>query len=172
MIILASVQRLGTVFKSPISCFLHNNVSYTERLRQSATTLKQLTGKVDHIDHLVGSWRSHGHHLTCSTHPQKLTWNVTKSSRCQVNPGPSLIEHLLDVTEQVRSTEGRPWTGLWCIKALTQGLCKVADTRAWLNPLGGATVDRTCPGLPSLIGIWNIWRPGGHLEVFVKFFGQ
>lgn len=42
--------------------FLPNNVSYTERLHQSATTLKQLTGKVDHIDPLVTiPWVLAGH---------------------------------------------------------------------------------------------------------------
>lgn len=165
MIILASVQRLGTVFKSPISCFLHNNVSYTERLRQSATTLKQLTGKVDHIDHLVGSWRS----PLDAQHPSTKT-DLECDKELKVSGQPRSQSDRASVgcdgTSPIHRGPTLDRTWLWCIKALTQGLCKVADTRACLNPLGGATVDRTCPGLPSLIGIWNIWRPGGHLEVF------
>lgn len=79
--------------------FLHNNVSYTERLHQSATTLKQLTGKVDHIDPLVTIpwvlaviWTP----LDTQHHYTKADLECDENSRCQVNPGP---------------TEGPPWTG-------------------------------------------------------------
>lgn len=93
--ILASAQRSGTFFKVSCTIMLH----YTERLHQSATTLKQLTGKVDHIDPLVTIpwvlaviWTP----LDTQHHYTKADLECDENSRCQVNPGP---------------TEGPPWTG-------------------------------------------------------------
>lgn len=141
----------------------------------------------------LGSWRSCGCHSMRTTHlnstaePEQVlpddsmvtalecpeerdkklkVWNWPQNS-----PDPNLTKYLCNMPEEVLSMEAPPWIGLGS-DPLRSGQGGSLDSCVLRGgALHGSNLLLQISKMLNPIGIFRIWQPGRHVELFVTFPG-